>query len=288
MAVDAGPQGTICKLARFGLTTPDAAKLAAFYERACGFRRLQSSYLSHVIDGVERSITLGLGAEILELLEFKHAGRPYPRTSSAADILFQHFALAVSDVEAAFRQLSAVTGWTAISTEGPQRLPATSGGVTAFKFRDPDGHPLELLAFPPDKVPPRWRRASDGKVCMGIDHSAISVRHSRRSIAFYARLGLHVEASSRNSGPEQARLDGIPQPSVDVIALAPRETPPHIELLCYESPAQAAALALGDNDVATTRLVLEMCDEMGTQRSEVQQIQDPDGHHLLIIPAQKD
>ncbi len=40
---------------------------------------------------------------------------------------------------------------------GPERLPARSGGVSAFKFRDPDGHPLELLAFPPEAVPPIWR-----------------------------------------------------------------------------------------------------------------------------------
>lgn len=45
------------------------------------------------------------------------------------------------------------------------RLPESSGGVTAFKFRDPDGHPLELLAFPDGKVPSRWGAQPDAELC---------------------------------------------------------------------------------------------------------------------------
>jgi catechol 2,3-dioxygenase-like lactoylglutathione lyase family enzyme len=296
MAVDAAPYGTICKLARFALTTTNAARLAAFYESACGFRRLQSQYLPGVdfkslldVEGGAHCITLGAGEEILELLEFNQPGRLYPQDSSAADPVFQHFALVVSDINEAYRRLSAVAEWTAISTNGPERLPLTSGGVTAFKFRDPDGHPLELLAFSPANVPPRWRRGSDSAVCLGIDHSAISVRDSRRSIAFYAGLGLKVAARSLNSGPEQERLDGIPQSRVEVIAVAPRHATPHIELLCYQSAGPAAALTLRYNDVATTRLVLEMWSEPATTtaNSVARQLLDPDGHHLLIVPTLK-
>ena len=29
--------------------------------------------------------------------------------------------------------------------------------IVLFKFRDPEGHPLELLAFPRDSVPACWR-----------------------------------------------------------------------------------------------------------------------------------
>jgi catechol 2,3-dioxygenase-like lactoylglutathione lyase family enzyme len=288
MAVDAAPSATICKLARFGLTTPNAAGLAAFYESACGFRRLESQYLSGVVEGAARCISLVLGEEVLELVEFKQPGRLYPPASSSADVIFQHFALVVADMEEAYRRLSAVAGWTAISTHGPKRLPLSSGGVTAFKFRDPNGHPLELLAFASDNVPPHWRRGSNGAVFLGIDHSAINVRNSSRSIAFYLGLGLNVAARSRNSGPEQERLDGIPQPHVEVIALAPHHATPHIELLCYESAAHAAALTLRSNDVATTRLVLESCDDSGTasDQSAARELLDPDGHHLLIVPAQ--
>ena len=40
----------------------------------------------------------------------------------------------------------------------PQRLPdwnATAGGIKAFYFKDPDGHPLEILQFPAGKGDPR-------------------------------------------------------------------------------------------------------------------------------------
>ena len=92
----------------------------------------------------------------------------------------------------AYRRLCSVSGWTAISIDGPQRLPASSGGVSAFKFRDPDGHPLELLAFPDGAWPAHWQARSNGDLALGIDHSAISVSDSARSIAFYEALGLRV------------------------------------------------------------------------------------------------
>ena len=41
----------------------------------------------------------------------------------------------------------------------PQLLPKTipnAAGIRAFYFRDPDGHPLEMLQFPPDKGDPKW------------------------------------------------------------------------------------------------------------------------------------
>ena len=44
---------------------------------------------------------------------------------------------------------------------------------------------------------------------LGIDHSAIAVSDSARSIAFYEALGLRVAARALNSGHEQARLDGV-------------------------------------------------------------------------------
>jgi catechol 2,3-dioxygenase-like lactoylglutathione lyase family enzyme len=124
---------------------------------------------------------------------------------------------------------------------------------------------------------------------LGIDHSAICVRDSGRSIAFYAGLGLNEAARSLNSGPEQERLDGIPQARVAVTALAPRQGTPHVELLCYQSAAHAAALTLRNNDVATTRLVLEMSNEPPTTTANraARQVLDPDGHHLLIVPALK-
>ena len=95
---------------------------------------------------------------------------------------------------AAYARLAAQPGWNTISTDGPQVLPASSGGVTAYKFRDPEGHPLELLAFPPDAIPARWQKVS-ATGCLGIDHSAISVVDTDQSIKFYERLGLGAQAA---------------------------------------------------------------------------------------------
>ena len=36
----------VCRLARFGLTTGDASRLAAFYQRALGFRPIAAEYVA--------------------------------------------------------------------------------------------------------------------------------------------------------------------------------------------------------------------------------------------------
>ena len=111
---------------------------------------------------------------------------------------------------------------------------ASSGGVTAFKFRDPEGHPLEMLAFEPGARPAHWAFSS-ANLCLGIDHSAISVADTGRSVAFYSRLGLARTASSLNIGREQEELDNLLGAVVEVTALAPpTQAVPHVELLCCQ------------------------------------------------------
>ena len=292
MAVTRAAQ--IRRLARFGLTTADALALAAFFENAMGFRRLATRRLGGAaferlmdVEGGAQCISLGLGREVIELLQFDRPGRPYPPNSSASDLDFQHFAIVATDIRPAYERLSATPGWRAISTNGPERLPAESGGVTAFKFRDPDGHPLELLAFPPRQVPPRWRARKGSDPCLGVDHSAIGVADTARAVAFYERLGLRVSARSLNVGPEQARLDGLREPCVEVTALSPRQATPHIELLCYRSVVHAGGPRWRNNDVAASRLVLEAGDPaLSTRGAARRAVTDLDGHHLLIVPPQ--
>ena len=134
-----------------------------------------------------------------------------------------------------------------ISEGGPQHLPANTGGVTAFKFRDPDGHPLELIAFPPGVGDPRWQRRPDARLTLGIDHFALVVSDVERSIAFYsAQLGFRVVSRTVNRGEEQNRLDGLAGVEVDVIALAPGSgaQTPHLELLGYRQPPFTGAPVL--------------------------------------------
>jgi catechol 2,3-dioxygenase-like lactoylglutathione lyase family enzyme len=280
----------IDKLAHFTVVTPDADRLAQFYQRAFGFRRFATETRSDPdfkrlmgVTGGARSMMLGLGRQVLELLQFDRPGRPFPTTASSSDLIFQHFAIVVTDIGEAWQRLSAVGGWTAISIGGPQRLPSSSGGVTAFKFRDPDGHPLELLAFSSGNVPANWSNRGNDDLFLGIDHSAIGVSDSARSIAFYEILGFRVAARSLNRGREQACLDAVDNACVEVTALVPQRATPHIELLCYRSIARDRSV-LHNNDVAATRLVLEAVGPVSEDVSvTTASLTDPDGHHLVIV-----
>src|SRR6185312_10687214 len=203
----------------------------------------------------------------------------------ASDPIFQHFAIAVADMNEAWRHLGAVGGWSAITQGGPQHLPQSSGGVTAFKFRDPEGHPLELLSFPAGNAPPRWQGALRKYIFLGIDHSALCVADSAVSRTFYEGLGFTISAHALNCGPEQERLDDVPGARVEVTALAPRDRGPHIELLCYRGQTRHQPVVSKNNDTAATRLVLELCGPPTEGDEPPRGIQDPDAHRLTIIPA---
>ena len=280
----------VAALRHLRLCSAQAKLLAAFYESALGFRQLAVEHISGArsrerfgVSGRTLRITLGLGAQRVKLLQFvDQPGRPYPEGGSASDLIFQHFAIVVSDMAAAMAMLGGTTGWTPISAGGPQQLPASSGGVVAFKFRDPEGHPLELLAFPPAAMPARWRSASGQGLFLGIDHSAICVADSVRSIAFYEALGLTVANRSVNDDPAQARLDDLDAPVLDVTAMDVDQTPPHLELLAYRDNRQRGAPDLRANDVAATCLVFESEPQTGREMP-VRNLVDPDGHHLAIV-----
>jgi catechol 2,3-dioxygenase-like lactoylglutathione lyase family enzyme len=283
------PRTPIHQLASFGLTTADANRLSEFYQHALGFRLLGPERRSGPdferlmgVEGGACAITLGLGEEVVELLQFDRPGQPYPGGAVSSDLCFQHFAVIVADIRLAYRRLVSVGGWTAISTDGPQQLPASSGGVTAFKFRDPDGHPLELLAFPDGQMPPHWNARFGGDLFLGIDHSAISVADTAVSIAFYEGLGLRVAARSLNTGLEQEQLDAVNHAQVEVTALLPERTTPHVELLCYRSVPRGENIIVRSNDVAATRLVFE-ADRLSSEGTAAPRgLIDPDGHHLVI------
>jgi catechol 2,3-dioxygenase-like lactoylglutathione lyase family enzyme len=225
--------------------------LADFYQAAFGFLRPGRGFTSAISGSVE----LRLGNEAIRLIRVQPGGRSYPADVAGWSPLFQHIAIVVADMERAYTHLSRIPGWTPISTSGPQRLPATSGGVSAFKFRDPEGHPLELIAFPSGAVPPQWRTASQD-VCLGIDHSAVSVSNTATSIDFYESLGLDRGGGSLNVGREQAMLDDVPDAVVEVTALTPAQTTPHIELLCYQGDFDRRLQTQAANDATATRLVL--------------------------------
>jgi catechol 2,3-dioxygenase-like lactoylglutathione lyase family enzyme len=284
----------VCRLARFGLTTQNIRRSQDFFTHAFDCREKSKERRSGPafersmrVNGGADCLQLSLGAATVELIEFDEPGRPYLPHLSPFDNEFQHLAIVVEDMDRAFEKLRGTNGWTTISASGPQRLPDSSGGVTAFKFRDPDGHPLELLSFPAGKMPAHWQASSGWRVFRGIDHSAISVSDTARSIAFYQTLGLKIAARTLNQGVEQALLDGISHPVVEVVALAPAHRSPHVELLGYRNASNPRTVSIQSNDMSATRLIFDR--EAAAPFPKADQadllILDPDGHHLQIGTA---
>jgi catechol 2,3-dioxygenase-like lactoylglutathione lyase family enzyme len=159
-------------------------------------------------------------------------------------------------------------------------LPPSNGAVRAFKFRDPDGHPLELLWFPTGQGRAVWHGAGSGAPFLGIDHSALAVASTRHSVAFYRALGLRVSARSLNQGPAQARLDGLAAAQVRVTGLRPTsEDGPGLELLGYRPSGRSAGMTRLD-DVTTDWITLAASPSPGPLPRAVR---DPDGHRLVLV-----
>lgn len=250
-----------------------------------------------------RVARLRLGEEHLELTQYlSPPGRPAPADARSNDRWFQHAAIVVADMDRAHARLRA-QGVVPISN-GPQRLPdwnPAAGGIRAFYFRDPDGHPLELIWFPPGKGDPRWQAPAGGALFRGIDHTAIAVADTDASVAFYRdHLGLRAAGHSENYGPEQDGLNGIVGSRVRITGLrAPRG--PGIELLEYLAPGDGRPYPPDSHasDLVwwSTRLVTANGDrvealgqgrpadppgdELGFDRGVT--VRDPDGHALEIV-----
>jgi catechol 2,3-dioxygenase-like lactoylglutathione lyase family enzyme len=260
-------------LLRVSLTVRDLAAMQRFYCAALGFTpvgspRMADPVLAQLL-GAARIwlVELRRGRQILELAAFDPPGDDYPQPRASNDLLFQHAALVCDDIAAAYARLCRFAH-APISRHGPQELP---GGIAAYKFRDPEGHPLELIQFPtpnPDSAG-------------GIDHSAISVSDTERSIAFYTQmLGFSVGSRQVNSGPGQDAMDDLDSVCADVVGLSPLQATPHVELLGYRAPKGRAGAARRQADVAATRLVLRV--DALADGAGVALIHDPDGHALLL------
>jgi catechol 2,3-dioxygenase-like lactoylglutathione lyase family enzyme len=237
-------------VAMVGFTVSDMDRSVEFYTRVLDFEKVSDDEVRgpayeelHGLFGVRlRVVRLRLGDEFLQLSEYlTPKGRPVPPDSRSNDRWFQHVAIIVGDMDRAYARLRRFRVQHA--STAPQLLPKTipaAAGIRAFYFRDPDGHPLEVLQFPPDKGDPRWHRRSD-RLFLGIDHTAIVVRSTRASLAFYRDvLGFRVVGESLNSGTEQEHLNNVLGARLHITGLrAPRG--PGIEFLEYLAPTDGRA-----------------------------------------------
>jgi catechol 2,3-dioxygenase-like lactoylglutathione lyase family enzyme len=249
-----------------GMTVSDMDRAVRFYTEVLSFEQEYDVELAgrpweqlHGVFGARvRVVGLKLGDERLELTEYlAPRGRPYPADTRGNDRWFQHVAIIVSDMATAYARLREHA--VAHASTGPQRLPdwnPGAGGIEAFYVRDPDGHFLEILAFPPGKGDVRWQRKD--RLFLGLDHTAITVGDTDRSLAFYRdTLGLEVVGEGENHGVEQEHLNNVFGVRLRITTLrAPSGT--GVELLEYRAPrdGRAAPVDLKANDLAHWQITM--------------------------------
>lgn len=236
---------TVTAVESVGVTVSDMDRSVDFFTRVLTFEKVSDAeaageeyeHLQGVFGLRMRVVRLKLGDEILELTQYlAPEGRPVPLDSRSNDRWFQHVAIIVSDMDKAYAWLR--QNKVRHASSGPQTLPEwnkNAGGISAFYFKDPDGHALEILHFPPGKGNPRWQQPA-GKLFLGIDHTAIVIRDTEASLKFYRdTLGMKVAGESENYGTEQEHLNNVFGARLRITALrAPAG--PGIEFLEYLAP----------------------------------------------------
>jgi catechol 2,3-dioxygenase-like lactoylglutathione lyase family enzyme len=316
MNASAAEPSVVRAVGPIAITVDDLDRSVAFYTRVLDFAKVSESEVAGAsyeqLEGIFglriRSARLVLGDEQVELQEYLvPKGRPYPQDSRSNDRWFQHIAIITSDMERAYARLRA--NHVRYASSEPQRLPAwnpNAADIRAFYFRDPDGHYLEILQFPPGKGAAKWHVAARG-LFLGIDHTAIVVGDTEASLRFYRDLlGFRVAGESENYGPEQEHLNNVFGAHLRITTMRAAGGP-GIEFLQYLSPqdGRPAGPDQRANDLASWQTTLMVSDVRGvisTLRKcgapfisstlvnlpvaaggEAIVVRDPDGHAMELI-----
>jgi catechol 2,3-dioxygenase-like lactoylglutathione lyase family enzyme len=302
-----------------GMTVADMDRSVAFYSNVLAFKPISDVE----VDGPEydqlwgmlgvraRVVRMQLGEQQLELIEFLAPPdvRPIPVPSYSHDLWFQHFAIVVRDMEAAWAQLR--KHHVRQISPRPQTIPVSNiagAGIKAIKFRDPDGHNLELLWFPEGKGNPVWHEPTKN-LFLGIDHTAMTVRSTENSTKFYRDLlGMTVAGGTLNMGRTQQYLDSLPGARTRVTGLVPKVSPPGLEFLEYELPTAGRPFPTDSHPIDLwhwqTTLVVPDVEAAAAQVHGMGQlissgivtlpdkllgfgkgflVRDPDGHVMLLV-----
>ena len=301
-----------------GMTVSDMDRSVDFYSKVLNFKKVSDTEVygdayEHLLGifGLRiRVVHMQLGDETIELTEYlTPEGKPFPRDTRSNDLWFQHIAIVVSDMDKAFEQLR--QNKVRYASTAPQTIPASNkaaAGIRAFYFRDPDGHYLEIIYFPPGKGNSKWHGNGD-KLFLGIDHTAIVVDDTEESLKFYRdALGMKVAGESMNYGTEQEHLNNVFGAVLRITGLWSPEGP-GIEFLEYLAPGGGRPAPVDEkaNDLAHWQTTLETGNSDGLVESlrdkgysvvsggavEVPDgeidfkkgflVRDPDGHVMQVI-----
>lgn len=301
-----------------GITVSDMDQAVDFYSQVLSFQKISDVEVWGTeyerlqgLFGVRMQIVrMQLGNEIIELTDYlTPGGKPIPTDSRSNDCWFQHIAIVVSDMDQAYQKLREHK-IQHVST-APQSLPdylKAAAGIKAFYFRDPDGHNLEIIYFPPGKGNSKWQSLNQ-QLFMGIDHTAIAISNTATSLRFYSDLlGLKLAGESENYGTEQEHLNNVSGARLQISGLRAL-TGPGIEFLEYLNPRDGRAfpmnaraddlfhwqttLIVNDAETVAQRLrvncyvlvssgVIEIPKQtLGFKKGFL--VKDPDGHVLRIV-----
>jgi catechol 2,3-dioxygenase-like lactoylglutathione lyase family enzyme len=282
-----------------GITVSDMDRALGFYTNVLPFEVVSDTeiageefeHLEGVFGARARIVRLRLGDEFIELTDYlAPEGRPVPVDSRSNDRWFQHIAIIVGDMDKAYVHLR--DHKVQHASTGPQTIPAWNkgaAGIRAFYFRDPDGHNLEVLWFPPDKGNPKWHKPTD-KLFLGIDHTAIVVSDTDESLKFYRdTLGFKVAGEGENYGVEQERLNNVFGARLHITSVR-AGSGPAIEFLEYLTPRDGRPYPLDShaNDVWHWQTKLVTHDPKSLWGKKLvfispTVVRDPDGHAMQLV-----
>jgi catechol 2,3-dioxygenase-like lactoylglutathione lyase family enzyme len=315
--------GDVQRVKMIGFTVADVEREASFFtkvlqfEKVSDFRVVGSEYdkMTGVFNANMRIVHLRLGEQIVELTQYVSppTGRPIPVPSYSNDAWFQHMAIVVGDMDAAYKILQE-NNVQQVSAQ-PITIPQSNvgaAGIRAIKFHDPERHDLELIYFPPGKGSAFWQKPTN-RLFLGLDHTAMTVGSTEKGVTFYREvLGFEVGGVTLNTGMTQAVLDNLFNDTCLVTAMMPAAAPPHIEFLEYKTPPGGRPMPAGtksndlwhwqttlvtkDIDAAADRLrragaqfitpdvvviPQEARAQLGFRRAVM--VRDPNGHAIRLI-----
>lgn len=230
----------------FQLTVSDMDQSVQFYTRILNFVKETDAQVDHreaynrltdLKDVKVRVVQLKIGDEYLVLKQYLHPkGREMPKDLKNNDPWYHHIAIVVSNMDKAFRMVH-THHYPFIST-WPQTYPHSNkdlGGISEFYFKDPDGHPLALIQYPPDKGPRKWHTPTN-RTFLGIDHTTIVVNNVNESLDFYQKLlGFKATITTLKHGRVQENLTHVLGARVRSVMLRPPQGP-GIQLMEYLHP----------------------------------------------------